>query len=143
MNYLQIQLSNYFTIPVLLPTIRPILSDPLHLLSPLTIGLSRIITVLDYQILWPIVVSSGEVRVENILRTFCITLLRIDRRTGHVRNHGVASAEGVLCVAEWVILGCRLWEPDIAPVAAEMAALESFCYVFLHDDSTAGGIDEP
>ena len=87
--------------------------------------------------------ASAEVRLEDVLRALRIPLLRIDRGTGHMGNHGVASAEGVLCVPERVVFGCWLWEPDVASIAAEVAALKSFCDVFLYDDGTTGGVDEP
>ena len=60
-----------------------------------------------------------------------------------MRNHGVPSAEGVLGVAERVVLGCWLREPDVAPVTTEVAGLESVSDVFLDDDGAAGGVDEP
>ena len=42
-----------------------------------------------------------------------------------------------------MILGGRLGEPDVTPVAAEVAGFEGFGDVFLDDDGTAGGVDEP
>lgn len=57
--------------------------------------------------------------------------------------HGVSAAEWVLGVAQDVVFGCWLWEPDVASVAAEVARLEGFGDVFFDDDGTAGGVDEP
>jgi len=60
-----------------------------------------------------------------------------------VGNHGVSAAEGVLGVAQDVVLGRGLREPDVAAVAAEVAGLEGRGDVFLDDDGAAGGVDEP
>jgi hypothetical protein len=60
-----------------------------------------------------------------------------------VGHHGVAAAEGVLGVAEDVVLGSGLGEPDVTTVAAEVAALEGVGDVLLDDDGATGGVDEP
>jgi hypothetical protein len=84
-----------------------------------------------------------EVGLENGFGSIGISLLSIERCTGHVGNHGVSAAEGVLGVAEWVVLGCWLREPDIASVAAEVAGLEGLGDVFLDNDGASGGVDKP
>lgn len=58
-------------------------------------------------------------------------------------NHGVASAPGVLGIAERVVLGCGLGEPDITAITTELSRLESFGNILLDDDSAAGSVDEP
>lgn len=98
---------------------------------------------MDDQILEPVVVLAAEVAGEDGLGAGGVALLRVDGRAGHVRHHGVAAAEGVLGVAERVVLGCRLRVPDVAAVAAEVAGLEGVGDVFFDDDGTAGGVDEP
>ncbi len=85
----------------------------------------------------------GEVRFQDVLRTICVTLLRINRSTGHVRYHGVSSTEGVLCIAQRVIFGCRLGEPNVPSVTAKVARLERFGNVFLYNNRSTSGIDEP
>lgn len=70
-------------------------------------------------------------------------LLGVDRSTGHVGNHGVASTPGVLGVAERVVLGRGLREPDITTVSTEVARLESIGNVLLDNNGTTGGVDEP
>ena len=95
----------------------------LLLLVPLSISLSSIVSVFDNQIFRFIIVSSREVRFKNILRTPCITCLGINRCARHVRDHGIPAVHGILGVAERVIFGCWLWEPDVAPVTTEVARL--------------------
>lgn len=58
-------------------------------------------------------------------------------------DHGIAAAEGVLGVAQRVVLGRGLGEPDVTTVATELTSLESLGDVLLDDDSTTGGVDEP
>ena len=58
-------------------------------------------------------------------------------------NHGVASAPGVLGVAQGVVLGCGLGEPDITTVSSKVAALEGISDILLDNNGTAGGVDEP
>jgi hypothetical protein len=97
----------------------------------------------DDEVLVLVVETAGEVRVEDGLCALCVALLRVDRGARHVGDHGVASAPGVLCVAERVVLGRGLGEPDVAAVAAELAGLEGFGDVLLDDDGAAGCVDEP
>ena len=117
--------------------------DLLGNLCTLTVGLRRIIAINNNQILRTIVVLAREVGLENSLGAIGISLLGIEGGSRHVRNHGVSAAEGVLGVAERVVCGCWLREPDISSVATQVAALESFGHVFLDDDGSSGGIDEP
>jgi hypothetical protein len=60
-----------------------------------------------------------------------------------VRNHGVTAAPWVLGVAERVILGGGLREPDVTTVSTEVAILESLGNILLDDDSTTGGVNQP
>jgi hypothetical protein len=90
-----------------------------------------------------VIVLAREVRLENGLGTLGVSLLRVERGTGHVRDHGVAAAEWVLCVSEDVVFWCWLWEPDVTTVTAEVARFESIGDVFLDDDGTTSGVDEP
>lgn len=69
--------------------------------------------------------------------------MSVKRGTGHVGDGGVAAAVRVLGVAERVVLGGGLREPDVSTVAAELAGLEGFGDVFFDDDGAAGGVDEP
>ena len=86
---------------------------------------------------------SAQVTLQNTLSAICIALLRIERSARHVRHHGVSATEGVLGVAEGMVFGCWLREPDIASVAAEVTALQGLGDVFLNDDGAAGSVDEP
>ncbi len=86
---------------------------------------------------------AGKVRLEDVLSAFGVTLLRIDRGAGHVRNHGVPAAEGVLGVTERVVLWCGLREPHITTIAAKMTGLQRVSNVLLDDDGTTSGVDEP
>ena len=92
-----------------------------RVLSPLTISLSSIVTINDNQILGSVIMLAAQVALEDSLSAIGISLLRIEGGTGHVGDHGVSAAEGVLCVAEGVVLGCWLREPDVSSVAAEVA----------------------
>jgi hypothetical protein len=58
-------------------------------------------------------------------------------------NHGIASAPWVLRIAERVILGRGLGEPDITTVSAELTGLERISNILLDDNSATGGVDEP
>ena len=58
-------------------------------------------------------------------------------------NHGVAAAPWVLGVAERVVLGCGLGEPDITTVSTDVAVLESLGNVLLDDNGTTGGVNQP
>lgn len=112
-------------------------------LGSLAVCLCNVVAILDDKILWPIVVLAGEVALENGLGAIGVTLLGIDRGTGHVRDHGVAAAPGVLGVAQRVVVGSGLREPDITTVTSEVAALKSLSDVFLDDDGATSSVDEP
>ena len=60
-----------------------------------------------------------------------------------MRNHGVASTPWVLGVAERVVLGRGLGEPDITTVSTEVTRLESISNILLDDDGATSGVDEP
>jgi hypothetical protein len=60
-----------------------------------------------------------------------------------VRNHGVAAAPWVLGVAERVVFGCGLGEPDVTTVSTEVAVFERLCNILLDDDGTTGRVDQP
>jgi hypothetical protein len=95
------------------------------------------------QVLWSVVLSSAEIAVEDSLCAVGVTLLGVDRGSADVGHHGVSSAKGVLGVAERVVFGRGLGEPDVSSVAAEVPGLEGLGDVFLDDDGAAGGVDEP
>ena len=114
------------------------------------------------EILGLVVLASGEVGVEDGLGAGGVSLefrlvicsrrlstgsraylLSIDGGAGHVRNHGVASTPGVGGIAERVVLGSGLGEPDVTSVAAEVAGLEGLGDVLLDDDGATGCVDEP
>ncbi len=86
---------------------------------------------------------SAQVTLQDALGAIGVSLLRIERGTGHVGHHGVSTAKGVLGVAENVVFGCWLREPDVSAVAAKVAALEGLSNVFLDDDGTTSGVNEP
>lgn len=86
---------------------------------------------------------AGEVGLEDGLGSVGVTLLGVEGSTGHVGDHGVAAAEGVLGVAQGVVLGGGLGEPDVTTVSAEVAALECVGDVLLDDDGATGGVDQP
>lgn len=98
---------------------------------------------MDDQVLRTVVLTAGEVAVENVLGTVGVADLSIDGGTGHVGNHSVAATPGVLGVAERVILGGGLGEPDITTVSTEVARLEGLSDILLDDDGTTGGVNEP
>jgi hypothetical protein len=112
-------------------------------LRPLTIRLSSIITTNNNQILGSVVVLSAQVALQDALGAVGISLLGVERSTRHVGNHGVSATEGVLGVAERVVFGCWLREPDVTTVATEVAGGEGLSNVFLDDDGATGGVDEP
>jgi len=60
-----------------------------------------------------------------------------------VRNHGVASSPWVGGIAEYVVLGRRLGEPDITTIATEVAGLKSLSDILLHNNGATGGVNEP
>lgn len=86
---------------------------------------------------------ASEVRLEDSLGTISVALLGVERSSRHVRDHGVATTEGVLGVAQDVVLGGGLREPHVTTVAAELAGLEGVGDVLLDDDGTTSGVDEP
>lgn len=87
--------------------------------------------------------SATEIAIQNRLGPICISLLRIQTGPAHMRHHRITSSVGVLGVSEWVVLGCGLWEPDVAAVAAEVAGGQSGRDVFFYYYRAAGCIDEP
>ena len=60
-----------------------------------------------------------------------------------MRHHRVTAAHGILSITKRVVFRRWLWEPDVASVATEMARLERFGNILLHNDGATGGIDEP
>jgi hypothetical protein len=114
-----------------------------YFLLALTVGLGGIITLVDDQVLRTVVLTAGEVALEDVLGTVGVADLSIDGGTGHVGNHAVAATPGVLGVAERVVLGGGLGEPDVTTVATEVAGLEGLGDILLDDDGTAGSVDEP
>jgi hypothetical protein len=111
-------------------------------LLPLAIGLGSIVTAVDNEILGAVVELAAEVAGKDSLGTVGVALLGIERGAGHVRDHGVAASEGVLGVAQRVVLGRRLGEPDVTAVAGKMAGLEGLGDVLLDNDGATGGVDE-
>lgn len=119
-------------------------TDSKHLfLVSLAICLGSIVTTNDDEIFRSVVVATREVALQDSLGAIRITLLGIDRGTGHMGDHGVATTPWVLGSSERMILGCWLREPDITTVAIELAGLESFGDIFLDDNGTTSGVDEP
>lgn len=114
-----------------------------HNLLTLAIGLGGVVTLVDNQILRAVVLTAGEVRVQDVLGALGVADLGIDGGTGHVGDHGVTTAPGVLGVAERVVLGSGLGEPDVTTVSAEVARLQSLGDVLLDDDSATGSVHEP
>lgn len=112
-------------------------------LVALTVGASDIVTIVDDEVLVSVVVATGEVALENSLGAVGITDLGVDGGTGHVGNHGVAAAPGALDVAQRVILGGGLREPDITSVASQVTRLDGLGDVLLDNDGTTSGVDEP
>ena len=87
----------------------------------LAISLGDIFTSVYNKILVPVVVTTREIAVENILGALGVTDLRIDGGAGHMRNHGVTTAPGALHVTERVVLGSGLREPNVTTVASQVA----------------------
>lgn len=112
-------------------------------LLALAVGLGGVVTLVDNQVLRAVVEAAREVAVQDVLGTVGVADLSIDRGTRHVGNHGVTTTPGVLGVAERVVLGSGLGEPDVTTVAAEVARLESLGDVLLDNNGTTGGVDEP
>ena len=98
---------------------------------------------MDNEILGPVVEAAREVAIEDSLGASGIPGLGVDGAAGHVRNHGVAAAPRVLGIAERVVLGGGLREPDVTSVASELARLDGLGNILLDDDGTTGGVDEP
>lgn len=97
---------------------------------------------MDDEVLGLVVLLSGQEAGEDALDTVGVALLGVDRGTRHVRDHGVATAEGVLAGAQRVVTGGGLREPDVTTVAGEVAGLDGLGNVFLDDDGATGGVDE-
>lgn len=118
----------------------------LPLLGPLAVSLGGVVTLVDDEVLGPVVVAAGEVGVEDGLGAGGVALLGVERGTGHVRDGGVAGGAAPVLVgggAEGVVLGSGLGEPNVAAVAAELARGEGLGDVLLDDDGATGGVDEP
>jgi hypothetical protein len=111
-------------------------------LSTLTVCLGGVVTTVDDQVLSAVVVLASEVAGEDSLGAIGVTLLGVEGGTGHVRNHGVTAAEGVLGSAEDVVTRSGLGEPDITTVTGKVAGLEGGSDILLDDDGATGGVDE-
>lgn len=116
---------------------------PNSLLVPLPVSLGRVVPILDDQVLRPVVISPGKVRLQDVLGALSVPRLCIQRSARHMWYHSVASTLGVGCIAERVLLGRRLREPDITTVAAEVARFQGFRDVLFDNNGTASGVDEP
>lgn len=112
-------------------------------LVSLAISLGDIVTVPDNEVLEPVVMATAEVAVEDALGALGVADLSIDRGTGHVGNHGIATTPWALDIAERMVLGSRLGEPNVTSITTEVAGLDGFSNVLLDDNGAAGGIDEP
>lgn len=86
---------------------------------------------------------AGEITCEDGLGAVGVALLRVERGARHVRDHGVAAAPGVLGVAQRVVVGGGLREPDVTTVTSEVTGLQSIGDVLLDDDSATSSVDEP
>lgn len=64
--------------------------QPLLFLLTLAVRLGGVVALVDNQVLRLVVFATREVRVENSLGASSISFLRIDGRSGHVGDHGVA-----------------------------------------------------
>lgn len=87
--------------------------------------------------------TAGEVALEDSLGTVGIADLGVNRGTGHVRHHSIATAPRVLSIAERVVLRSGLGEPDVTAVASQLTRLDGFGNVLLDDNGTTGSVDEP
>lgn len=112
-------------------------------LVALTVCAGGVVALVDDEVLGAVVVAAREVALEDALGAVGVALLGVERGTGDVRDHGVTAAEGVLGVAERVVLGRGLREPHITTVATKVTALEGGGDVLLDDDGATGGVDEP
>lgn len=115
----------------------------LFLSRALAVSLGSVVTADDDEVLSPVVELAGEVGLEDGLGAVGVTLLGVQGGAGHVGDHGVAAAEGVLGVAEDVVLGGGLGVPDVTTVSTEVAGGEGVGDILLDDDGTTGGVDEP
>ena len=115
----------------------------IRLLLPLTIGFCGIVALVHNQVLQSVVFLTAEVTLKNVLGALCVSLLRINRCSAHVRNHRVSASEGVGGITEWMVLRCWLWEPDITAVAAEMTRFQGLSDVFFDNNGTTGRVNEP
>ena len=118
----------------------------LPLLGPLAVSLGGVVTLVNNEVLGPVVLALGEVGVEDSLGAGGVARLGVERGTGHVRYGGVAGGAAPVLVgggAERVVLGCGLREPDVTAVAAKLTRREGLGDVLLDDDGTTGGVDEP
>lgn len=111
-------------------------------LLPLAVGLGGVGAAVDDEVLGAVVVLAGEVAGDDGLGALGVALLGVEGGSRHVGDHGVAAAPGVLGVAQGVVLGGGLGEPDVTAVAGEVAGLEGLGDVLLDDDGAAGGVDE-
>lgn len=107
------------------------------------VGPGGIVTLVDNEVFRPVVEAAREVAFQDGLGALGITDLGIDRATGHVRNHGIATAPWVLGIAERVVLGSGLGEPDVSSVASKVAGLQSLGDVLLDNNGATGSVDEP
>ena len=121
-------------------------SRRLPLLSPLAVSLGGVVTLVNNEVLGPVVVAAGEVGIKDGLGAGGVALLGVERSTGHVRDSSVTGGATPVLVgggAERVVLGSGLGEPNVAAVAAELARGESLGDVLLDDDGATGSVDEP
>lgn len=108
-----------------------------------TVGAGSVLTLVDDEVLRAVVVATGEVALQDSLGALGVADLGVDGGTGHVGNHGVSTTQRTGDVAERVVLGSGLREPDVTTVAAEVARLDGLSDVLLDDDGTTSGVDEP
>jgi hypothetical protein len=118
----------------------------LPLLGPLAVGLGGVVTLVNNEVLRPVVLLLGEVGLEDGLGAGGVARLGVERGTRHVGDGGVSGGAAPVLVgsgAERVVLGGGLGEPDVTTVAAELARGEGLSNILLHDDGATGGVDEP
>jgi len=58
-----------------------------------------------------------------------------------MRYHGIPAAHGVLCISEWVVLRCGLWEPYVTAIAVQVAGSKSLSNVLLDNDGATCSVD--
>lgn len=109
----------------------------------LTVRAGDVLTLVDDEVLGAVVLAAREVALQDALDTLGVADLGVDGGAGHVRHHGVATAQRVGDVAERVVLGSGLREPHVTTVAAEVAGPDGLSDVLLDDDGTTSGVDEP